>query len=672
MELVDKNLILKQFPIFADLPEDKLAMIGERSLIAEYKKGQVIYEEGAPADAFYCVILGRVLVYTKDKFGNQTVLEHLYRGKYFGIISLLTNGSHSVSAKAINDSVLLVIRRQDFDFILKQAPQLAIDLSQTLSRRLKDKSLHQKTIFESVIISVFSSYSQAGKSVYALNLGLSLHKEAHKSVIILDIAADDAANSLPVKLGLGDNHKVLGLSSISLDSPGAVKDFLNKTDFGVDLACISYKTADESSVKKLLSILSFLVNDYHYIILDLPLAMGEFVFATFNQSDMIHILTSPDAADLKKTHNLIERIKKDFNFLESKIKVVVNEYKSSKINYQEQRDLLGVEIYATLPRMALRVSDRITIDEPKAEYAKAIRRISRQMGNNLVGLALGVGVGYGFCHIGVLKVIEEEHIPIDIIAGSSIGSLIACLWATGRPAEEILKITKEEFKQPKYTWGLIDLTFPFLGFVKGNKLYRFLKKYLGNKTFYDVKLPLKIIASDIRKKQPIVLDKGLLIDAVMASCSMPGVFLPFKFREGILLDGGVINPLPTEILFKLGVKKIIAVNVTPSREDILRQYEKMKQEIKATGEAIKKRKWLSVKEYFKNKFKTNIVEIVFSSIEAMQTEVIEKEAQFADIVLHPDTSGLHWLELYRAQEFAIRGEAEARKNLDKIWQVINE
>ncbi len=166
---------------------------------------------------------------------------------------------------------------------------------------------------------------------------------------------------------------------------------------------------------------------------------------------------------------------------------------------------------------------------------------------------------------------------------------------------------------------------------------------------------------------------GFLIDAIVASWSMPGVFRPFKFKEEPLLDGGVINPLPTEPLLKMGVKKIIAVNVTPSREDILRQYEKVKEQFATeVPGALKRREWFSFRNYFKESFKSNILEIIFSSIEFMQSEMAKKEAMLADVVLHPDTSGLHWLELHKADEFARRGEEEARKNLDRIWQVINE
>jgi NTE family protein len=289
-----------------------------------------------------------------------------------------------------------------------------------------------------------------------------------------------------------------------------------------------------------------------------------------------------------------------------------------------------------------------------------------------VGLVLGVGVGYGFCHIGVLKVIEEEKIPVDVIVGSSIGALIASLWAIGKSSAEILEIAKE-FKVPKHIWTLIDLTFPRLGFIKGTKLHRFLKKHLGNKTFYDIKLPLKIIASDVKRKEPRVFDKGLLVDALMASCAMPGVFTPFKFKEEMLFDGGVINPLPTEPLLKLGVKKIIAVNVTPSREDIKQQYERLKEQTTPPmPPETKKKKWFNLGQRLRDSFKINILNIIFSSVEVLQSEVAQREALLADIVLHPDTSGLYWMDLHRAVEFAKRGEEEARKNLDKIWRVINE
>jgi NTE family protein len=631
-----------------------------------------------------------VVIYTKDEFGNKKVVKYLHRGKYFGIISLLTNEPHSVTSQALNDCLLLVIKKEDFDFLLKKIPNLAIDLSQTLSRRLKRKDLHQKTIFESTIISVFSSYSQAGKTVYALNLALGLAKETRKSVIVLDIALRDKTHALPRRLEI-EKPRVLDLSDQSwsflcsspTDHPETLraggshltKDFFIKTKFGIDLICFYYGAEEGACLERLMGVLSLLVNDYHYLILDLPSFIDRSIFSVLNQSDLIQLLTSPDPVDLKRTRNLIAHLKSEFSFNEEKINVIINEYKFSKFTPEEQVKILSKAVFATLPKIGFKMVDRLILDTPDCEYSRAIRRIARQLGDCLVGLALGVGVGYGFCHVGVLKVIEEEKIPIDVIVGSSVGALIASLWAIGKSSEQILEISGE-FKEPKHIWNLIDFTFPLLGFIKGGKLRKFLKRYLGNKTFYDTLLPLKIIASDVKRKEPRILDKGPLIDAVMASCAMPGVFAPFRFKGEMLFDGGIINPLPTEPLLKMGVKKIIAVNVMPTREDIVRQYERLKEQI-TIGVVPKKgiAKFLmgfTIRQGLKRIFKTNILDIIFSSVEILQSEVAEKETQLADVLLHPDISGLYWLELHRAREFAKRGEEEARRNLTKIWQVINE
>ena len=669
MSLEDKEFIIRELSFFAGLSKKELAIINSRSQIIEYRKGEIIYTEGSAPSAFYCIVLGRVQIYTLDNDGNRLILEYLHRGKYFGIISLLTNESHSVCSEAINDCSILVIKKDDFDSVLQRIPRLAIDLSRTLSRRLKRKDIHQKKIFESTVISVFSSYAQAGKTIYALNLALSLNRETHKSVIILDILSKEKTHTLPSKLDI-QNPPILDLSSVA-DIHIKPNEFILKTNFGIELGCFYYEEDNDECLKRLVEILSLLVNDYHYILLDLPAAMDRSIISMLNQSDLIHILSSPDPTDLKRTSNLITRLKEDFNFDTGKIKTIVNEYKLAKINYSSQIDILGQDIFATIPKIKFDAPLRLIIDEPESEYSKVVRRIARQLGDCLVGLVLGVGVGYGFCHVGVLKVIEEENIPIDIIVGSSIGSFIASLWAIGKSSSEILEIARE-FREPKHIWGLIDITFPRFGFIKGNKLHRFLKKHLGDKTFYDVKLPLKIIASDVHRKEPKILDKGLLADAIMASCSMPGVFAPFKFREEILFDGGVTYPLPTEPLMQMGVKKIIAVNVTPSREDILKQLAKLKEVTSLGLIGGNKNKALGLFSRLKNIFNFNIVNIIFSSVEVLQSEVARREGELADIVLHPDTSGLFWLELHRSDEFARRGEQEARKHLDKIWQVINE
>ncbi len=670
MKTVNNSYILKDIPLFAGLSAKELVYIKKKSSFAEYKKGQVIYKEGSAPSFFYCIIRGRAVLSTLERSGKQLVLEYLHRGQYFGIISVLTGEAHSVTAKALNDCLLLVIPKEAFDNLLKKIPQLAIDLSKTLSRRLKRKDIHPKTIFESTIIAVLSSYPQAGKTVYASNLAFSLSKEARKKSIIVDICRRDKAHHMPWFLKSGKNYRVMNLSAGS-SNLSRLSGYIFKDKYAIDIIYLTYANHDELWPKAVVDILSLLVNDYHFVVMDLPCRREKTILNILNQSDLVHILTSPRGADLKSTRHLIKKLASDYGFTESKIKVIVNESKSSKLDSEQKQQLLGQEVFANLPKIDTRVSGRLVIEKPAADYSRVIRRIARHEGNCLVGLALGVGVAYGFCHIGVLKVIEEEKIPVDVISGSSMGAFIASLWAIGKSSSEIMAIAKE-FKEPKHIWNLLDFTFPLLGFIKGNKLYNMFKRYLGAKTFYDVKIPLKIIASDLKGKKSIVFEKGLIIDALMASCAMPGVFAPFTSKGEMLFDGGVINPLPTEPLLEMGAKKIIAVNLTPSREDLLRQYDRIKQDFTAKVEEIQKKEWFNFKDYLRKKLKVNILDFIFSSFEIMQSEVALKEAQLADVVLHPDTSGLHWTELYKAEEFAKRGEEEARKNLDKIKKLIEE
>ena len=136
MKPEDKQFVIKELLFFAGLNQKELAIIDAKSQIVEYRKGQIIYEEDSPPSAFYCILSGRVQIYTKDKEGSRLILEYLHRGKYFGIISLLTNETHSVTSEAMNDCAILVIKREDFNSLLQSIPHLAIDLSRTLSRRL--------------------------------------------------------------------------------------------------------------------------------------------------------------------------------------------------------------------------------------------------------------------------------------------------------------------------------------------------------------------------------------------------------------------------------------------------------------------------------------------------------------------------------------------------------
>jgi NTE family protein len=644
-------------PLFSELNRAERELIAKRSYLSEYKKDQVIYYEGQPPDAFYYLVTGRVRIFTKDDKGQENNLEYLHRGKYFGIISLLTGEPHSVTAITLNDSIILKIEKKDFDFLLRKIPKLAIDLSLTLSRRLKRKDIHQKRIFESTIIAIYSIQRGSGKTTYAINLALGLKKETNKNVIIVDLSTSEF--DISRILGLPEGLASIDLSSFSFDYSNLLNSILRNRLLEIDILNIKYEKKSLSCSKKISAILSLLTNDYHFIIVDLP-SDDEIILEALDQSDSIHLISGPNRSDLKQTYRLIQQIKQKIRYKEEKIKIIINE-SIEGIAYSEKIKILKQDIYATLPKLDIEEKERAIIEYPETGYAKTIRRISRQIGDVLVGLALGAGAAYGLSHIGVLKVIEEENIPIDVISGSSIGALVGSLWAIGKNSKEIAEIFKSEFSQPKNIFKLLDFGFPKIGFIKGRKIKRLLEKYLENKTFYDLRLPLKILACDVKRKCSEIIDKGYLSEAVMASCAMPGVFRPVRYKEELLLDGGILNPLPTDVLVKMGIKKIIGVNVTPLREDILEKFKEIEKGIFPIQRPLGK-----------DIFKTNIFDMIFSSIELMQAEIEKSQASLADIVLHPDLFGLNWLEFHRVEEFVKRGEVTARENLEEIKRIVYE
>jgi NTE family protein len=179
-----------------------------------------------------------------------------------------------------------------------------------------------------------------------------------------------------------------------------------------------------------------------------------------------------------------------------------------------------------------------------------------------VGIALSGGGIRALAHIGVLRALEKYNIPIDFISGTSMGAVIGALYSSEPNAKKLEKeILNEDISE------LFDYTLSKSGFVKGDKIEKYLKKELGDVSFDDLKIKLFVTSYDIKNNREVIFSKGDIVKAVRASISFPGLFIPVKNKNEILVDGGVIDPLPTEILKKAGADIIIAVNVNFVKEN---------------------------------------------------------------------------------------------------------
>lgn len=176
-----------------------------------------------------------------------------------------------------------------------------------------------------------------------------------------------------------------------------------------------------------------------------------------------------------------------------------------------------------------------------------------------VGLILGGGAARGYAHLGVLKKLEEENIPIDFIIGTSIGALIGAIYASGNDLEKIIKDVRDInfLKLIK----MVDLNIPQKGFIKGDKIEKFLSNYIKN-DFNELKIPLYAIATDIKHGREIIFSNGPVIKAVRASISIPVVFEPVEFQNTKLVDGSIIDFDAVDLAIKLGADIVIISDVS--------------------------------------------------------------------------------------------------------------
>lgn len=178
-----------------------------------------------------------------------------------------------------------------------------------------------------------------------------------------------------------------------------------------------------------------------------------------------------------------------------------------------------------------------------------------------IGVALSGGGARGLAHLGVLQVLEDVGIPIDVVAGTSMGGILACLYAAGIPVNDLIAFSKKI--------GVVDLASPdrkWQGLFGHEKLIHLLSDFLGSDsiTFEELNIPTAVVCADIETGELVILDRGPIIPAMLATSAVPIVFSPVYHQDRWLVDGGVLNNLPVDVVCHMGADRILGVNVPPS------------------------------------------------------------------------------------------------------------
>lgn len=251
-----------------------------------------------------------------------------------------------------------------------------------------------------------------------------------------------------------------------------------------------------------------------------------------------------------------------------------------------------------------------------------------------VGIALGSGGLRGLAHVGVLKVLERENIPIDYIAGCSIGSLIGALYCSGQTPETILRLAKH--LKPR-NW--LDFMISKMGVISGDKVLEIIHLLTKGKSFSELKIPLAIVATEIKQGKEIIFTEGNVAIAVRASISVPGFFVPFSVADMLLVDGAVLNPTPIDVVRKMGANIVIAVDLSHA------------------GMVCNI---------------TTIFDVIMQSFDIMERELFKYRQHNWDILIRPDIAHIQPSSFDNMDESVLLGEQAAESMLLDIKRLLNE
>lgn len=250
-----------------------------------------------------------------------------------------------------------------------------------------------------------------------------------------------------------------------------------------------------------------------------------------------------------------------------------------------------------------------------------------------VALVLGAGASKGFAHVGVIKILESQNIPVQMVVGTSAGSFVGSLYAYGYNGYALQDIAMKLQKKE-----VAELTIPDNGFIKGERLRNFINDKVRNQPIEKLKLPFFAVATDIRTGKEVVFNTGNTGMAVQASASVPGIFQPARFSGNAYVDGGLVNPVAVDVARRYGADLVIAVDITYGVE---------------------------------NNIPTSTMETIMKSFEIMYHTIAQNPVRHADVVIKPLVGFMGAADFDKRHEAILAGEKAAWEAMPAILEKVN-
>lgn len=644
--------LLRRIFLFSSFTGDQLSFLAKKMTLVSYPKGAVLFHESDPGDSLFLILSGTVRILKNhtnlsELDDKQATLAYLNRGDALGEMSLLIGEQRSHTAVVESTADILVLQKKDFDQLLQKKPEMAVHLSRILSNRLA--SVHRSGGLmpqPAKIFSIVSALDPRDQAVFVVNLALSLTEQTHRKTLLC--VFDEGHGLIPKSLGLHSTTvSELQARAGAMHNIKTFNDYVMVHPSGLDVIVIDFKMPSPTFGTAMYPFISLLKDTYDTCLMAFPSEFRENGAKILNESDRVLVVTSTDSPphELEAIHTYEQ--------------AMTSGKKPQKILLTAKYDGHGIERPFDLridwsPDWSRRLENLGTAFFPPSatNVQRALDRLARDLGGLRIGFAMGSGAAFGYALIGMLRVLERENIFPDVISGTSMGALIGAFYSMGKDPDELERIACSISR--KKLWQMADPILPRTGLIRGNGILNFLKSHLGDRDFKDLMLPFSCVATDIQTGKEIVMDQGNVAEAVRASLSLPFFFQPF-YRDGrYLVDGGLVNPVPTSIVVEKGANILISANLTSKASE---------------------RRVPGMIGWWRRHMPSvmrgpSIPEIMMKTIYIMQHEIAQTRSELAHVIMQIKSHSLLWWDLDQAKEMIRLGEASAEDVLPKIKSLL--
>ncbi|HTM47043.1 MAG TPA: patatin-like phospholipase family protein [Bryobacteraceae bacterium] len=631
--------ILSTIPIFSFLGRNEIAAVESLFIESTHQKGEYLCREGEEGETFHIVLDGELeVVVGQDE--SARVLSILKKGDFFGEMVLLQGGKRTASVIVSRRARIVTLDRSSFNSLFLKNPKALEYFTRVLCKRVANANKGDVVHKSSLTISVGAAADRLkGKTLLSEALAAVLNDITGAEVLLvrLSSASPEAAVDLQAAAS-GD-----GLDRAV--EPAAEGVFRLEVPVRPGQDPNYYAECGSNVIARFNERFSFIIFDIGAEPRGLMDAIDLFSDVYVEIGDLPEPLVKPGASQKKmKCFRVVNR----FNITSRALPI------SSCEPYVMPHDgWLNQESSTDFLRK-----------NPRSVVGLPVHRLARKILGATVGVALGGGAAFGIAHLGVLQVLEKNGIPIDLIAGCSQGSIIGVGYAAGVSTNRMVEIALR-LGHWKNSLLAVDLTITRPGLLLGDSFVRIFEPFLSNvRTFADLLMPCMTVATDIESGERVPIGSGLLTTAFRASAAVPMVFAPVKMGDRVLVDGGVSDPVPAEVVNSMGADLCVAVNVVPPLKLGVEN---------AVSKAVRMVNRFNPLSYLNGGTgMPPMFDIIMNSMQVLQHELGNFKAISADVLIKPDLSDFTWIEYYRSNELIERGAEAAERAMPAIHRVLDQ